>query len=73
MNYFWENGVSDLGFRWELAEISHHVWNFLLLDEVLLLVVEKREALIDFGLQVFLATSFLGHGQIVIPQHMLYN
>ncbi len=69
MGYLRENGVSDLGFRWKLPEISHDVRHFLLFDEVFLLVVEKREALTDFGLEVFFALGLLGHGKVVIPQH----
>lgn len=71
--YLGEDGVSDLRLGGELPEISHDIGHFLLLNKVLLLVVEEREALADLSLEVFLALGLFSHGKVVIPQHRLYK
>ena len=70
ISYLWEDGISDLRFWWELAQVSHDIGNFLLLNEVLLLVVEETEGLIDFGFEVLLSFGLLGHRNILIPEHL---
>jgi hypothetical protein len=67
--YLWQNGVSDLCLGWKLAEIPHHIGDFLFLDEGSLLVEEEGEALADLGLEVLFTFSLFGGGEVVIPEH----
>lgn len=69
--YFNNDDISDLSLRWKLTKISHNIRHFFLLDKILLLIIKKRKAFVNFSLKILLSFNFLSHRKVVIPQHLI--